>query len=144
MRGYNYNNVRQLKPTPLIGERIIAAASYMTAGLVGFIWIILSHISGKTLKPFVKFHAFQSIFISILLYVAQLIVSIFISVLSFIPFINKLVLALVFYIAQMPVVMKMSLLHLAIFGIAVYLIATSLLGRFSELPWVSDTIKKMI
>ena len=41
-----------------IAEKIIAAASYLTAGLVGFLWIILSQVTGSRLKNFLRFHKF--------------------------------------------------------------------------------------
>ena len=126
------------------GDRIISALSYLTGGFVGFIWIILSYISKKNLKSFVRFHAYQSIFISILCYLCTTIIGILLAFLKIIPFIGTLVLALVFYIAQMPVILGYSLLSMVIGGIILYLVITSLMGRFSELPWISDTVKKLM
>ncbi len=142
MRGHrNYNN---LHSTPVMGERLIAVLSYLTAGMVGFFWIILAHFTKKTLRPFIKFHAFQAIFISLLYYVASIFIGILLAFVKVIPFIGSFVLSIVFYIAHFPVVFGYSILHFAMFLVILYLVATAASGKFSNLPWISDTIKRMI
>lgn len=145
MRGSNYN-VRQLNPSPGMGDKIISAASYLTGGLVGFVMIILSFITKSNLRSFVKFHAYQSIFISVCAYVIKLVLEILLSVLSIIPFIGKLVLAVVFYVAQMPIpiLLGMSLLQFGIALAITYLVVTTFMGKYSEIPWISDNIKRMM
>ena len=52
-------------------ERILSSLSYLTSGMVGFVWLIITHLQGKSLSSFARFHIFQSIFLSIILYVAE-------------------------------------------------------------------------
>ena len=140
----NSNIYRTNFSEPNAAERVISALSYLTAGLVGFIWLIFTYVTGKPPRPFIKFHVFQSIFISILYYLAGIIFGILFSFLKIIPFIGTLMLNLVYYIAQQPIVLGYSILHFVIILIMVYLIITALQGKYSRLPWVSDTIKQMV
>ena len=48
-------------------ERIIAPLSYITMGMVGFIWLIIGLFTKARLKPFLQYHIFQSIFIALAL-----------------------------------------------------------------------------
>ena len=50
---------------PYMIERIVAALSYFTMGFAGFIWLILGLFTKARLRPFMQYHIFQSIFISI-------------------------------------------------------------------------------
>jgi len=142
MRGsYGYNRTSTLPSSP---EKIIAVLSYLTAGMVGFIWLILSHVTGKSLKPFLRYHVMQSIFISVIYFLAKIIVGIMLAFLKVIPFIGSLVLALVFYTAHMPLLFGFSILHFGILLVIAYLVVTSFMGQYSFLPWVSDNIRRMI
>ncbi|MFA6988591.1 MAG: hypothetical protein WC197_00845 [Candidatus Gastranaerophilaceae bacterium] len=140
----NYNNMPKGPASLTYGDKIISASTYLTGGFVGFIWIILAYISKKNLKSFVRFHAYQSIFLSILSYLLTIIISILLAFLKIIPFIGTLVLALVFYLAQMPIILGYSLFSLIVGIIVLYLVTTALAGKYSELPWVSDTVKKLM
>ncbi|MDD3150401.1 MAG: hypothetical protein PHV68_06165 [Candidatus Gastranaerophilales bacterium] len=142
MRGYK--NFGSYNTMPGMNERIISVLSYLTAGMVGFFWIVLSAITKRTLKQFVKFHTYQSIFLSILYYVAKIVLNILLSVIKIIPIIGKLFFALVFYITQMPFIFGFSILHTAIIVVLVYIIISCLKGKYTELPWVSENIRRMI
>ncbi len=132
---------RDSEPLPL--ERLIAALSYLTMGLIGFIWMILGAILKLGLKPFLKFHIFQSIFLSILFYLLSSAVSLVLGLLSYIPFIGGIISTITFYIAT-PLFGPFSFLNLIFITFIAYLIITSLRGKFSYIPWVSDIIKTNI
>lgn len=133
------------KPQPIAqGEKIIAAASYLTAGVVGFIWIIISQIAGGRLKNFLRFHIYQSIFLSILYYVFNIILTILIGIVVKIPFIGSLVYSVYFWLFDLKLIFDYSIVDTIIFLIIAYLVLNSLFGKYGRLPWVSKVIKSMM
>ncbi len=129
--------------TPYLIERIIAALSYLTMGMVGFIWLIIGLFTQASLKPFLKFHIFQSIFISLGFTVLSMFVGWLSNILSFIPFINKLV-AQINFLLNMPLIFDYSILQTIIYVFIIYLAVTSFVGKYSYIPWVSDIIDQNI
>ncbi|MEI8377151.1 MAG: hypothetical protein WCF95_01300 [bacterium] len=136
-----YNN-RLPNVTP--GEKIISALTYLTTGIVGFIWIIISHVSGSKIKPFLRFHIFQSIFLSILFYIFNLILTILIGIVVKIPLIGSLIYSVYFYIFDLKLVFGYSIVDALAFAIILYLVLSALTGREGKLPWVSDIVKGML
>lgn len=124
---------------PYMIERIVAALSYFTMGFVGFIWLILGLFTKAQLKPFLQYHIFQSIFISIAYFLLCMVCGFVLNILSFIPFINKLV-AQVTFIFNAPLFWQYSLIQVVLYAIIIYLAVTSFLGQYSRFPWVSDII----
>lgn len=129
--------------TPYLIERIIAALSYLTMGMVGFIWLIIGLFTQASLKPFLKFHIFQSIFISLGFTVLSMFVGWLSNILSFIPFINKLV-AQINFLLNMPLIFDYSILQTIIYVFIIYLAVTSFVGKYSYIPWLSDIIDQNI
>lgn len=129
--------------TPYLIERIIASLSYMTMGMVGFIWLIIGLFTKASLKPFLKYHIFQSIFISLGFAVLSIFVGWISNILSFIPFINKLV-AQINFLLNMPLIFDYSILQTVIYVFLIYLAITSFVGKFSYIPWISDIIDQNV
>lgn len=129
--------------TPYLIERLIAALSYLTMGMVGFVWLIIGLFTNARLKPFLQYHIFQSIFISLGFAVLSILVGWVSNLLSVIPFINKVV-AQINFLLNMPLIFDYSLLQTAIYAFLAYLAITSFMGRFSYIPWVSDIIDQNI
>ena len=129
--------------TPYIIERIIASLSYMTMGMVGFIWLIIGLFTKASLKPFLKYHIFQSIFISLGFAVLSRFVGWVSNILSFIPLINKLV-AQINFLLNMPLIFDYSILQTVIYVFLIYLAVTSFAGKFSYIPWISDIIDQNV
>ncbi len=129
--------------TPYLIERIIASLSYMTMGMVGFIWLIIGLFTKASLKPFLKYHIFQSIFISLGFAVLSIFVGWISNILSFIPFINKLV-AQINFLLNMPLIFDYSILQTVIYVFLIYLAVTSFAGKFSYIPWISDIIDQNV
>ena len=129
--------------TPYLIERIIASLSYMTMGMVGFIWLIIGLFTKASLKPFLKYHIFQSIFISLGFAVLSIFVDWVSNILSFIPFINKLV-AQINFLLNMPLIFDYSILQTVIYVFLIYLAVTSFAGKFSYIPWISDIIDQNV
>lgn len=131
------------KDTPYMIERIIAALTYLTMGMVGFIWLIIGLFTKARLKPFLQYHIFQSIFISLAFAVLSIFISWLSNILSFIPLINRLV-AQITFLLNMPLIFDYSLLQSVIYIFIIYLAFTAFIGRFSYIPWVSDIIDQNI
>ena len=129
--------------TPYLIERLIAALSYLTMGVVGFIWLIIGLFTQASLKPYLKFHIFQSIFISLGFTVISMLVGWISNILSFIPIINKIV-AQINFLLNMPLIFDYSLLQTVIYAFIIYLAATAFIGKYSYIPWVSDVIEQSV
>lgn len=124
-------------------ERIIAVASYLTAGIAGILWLVLAAFMKKRVKTFLLYHIMQATFISIayVLFI-ELYKCLFI-VLVKIPIINSLFLFLNGIIFNpLPLFWGMSLMQVCTTTLIVYLAVTSFMGQFSYIPWVSDIIKR--
>ena len=128
-----------MKPEPI--ERIIAPLSYITMGMVGFFWLIISLFTKARLKPFLQYHIFQSIFISLLFAVIAIFLGWVSNLLSLIPFISTLV-AQITFLLNMPVLLGYSIIQLFVYLLIIYLAVTSFLGQYSYVFWVSDIINQ--
>lgn len=136
MRSYNsskYNN-------PYIIERLVSALSYVTAGLIGFVWLLLGIFTKSNLRPFLKYHIFQSIFLSIAYFLLIQVFGMIASIINFIPLIRN-IFSMIIFPLMIPVVFGFSIIQILIYTVVFYLVITSLLGRYSYLPWISDIIK---
>ena len=124
-------------------EKIIAALTYLTMGMVGFIWLIVGLFTKARLKPFLQYHIFQSIFISLAFAVLSTLISWISNLLSFIPIINRIV-AQITFLLNMPLIFDYSLLQSVIYIFIIYLAVTAFIGKYSYIPWVSDIIDQNI
>ena len=130
-----YNTINPL-------ERIISAASYLTAGMAGFIWLIIAAFMKKSIKSFLMFHIMQSIFLSIAYFIFIELYKLIFIILVKIPLINTLTLFINSVIFNpLPLFWGMSLMQIFTSVIILYLAITSFMGQFSYIPWVSDIIK---
>lgn len=129
--------------TPYLIERLVAALSYLTMGMVGFVWLIIGLFTKASLKPFLKYHIFQSIFISLGFAVISIFVGWVSNILSFIPLINKLV-AQINFLLNMPLIFDYSLLQTLIYAFLIYLAVTSFIGKYSYIPYISDIIDQNV
>ena len=125
---------------PALIEKIIAALTYLTMGTVGFFWLLLALFTKNSIKPFLQYHIFQSIFISIAFFLLNAILGLVMNILSVIPFVNQLVLQFTFYL-NAPFLLGFSLIQAVMYLIIGYLVVTSMQGKFSYLPYISDIIK---
>ena len=128
---------------PFMIERIVAALSYITMGFAGYIWLILGIFTKAQLRPFMQYHIFQSIFISIAYFLLCYILGFILNILSFIPFINTLVAQITFFF-NAPVFGHYSLIQTVIYAIILYLAITSFMGRYSRIPYISDIIDQNV
>ncbi len=129
--------------SPYMIERLVAGFSYLTMGMAGFIWLIISLFTKAGLKPFLQYHIFQSIFISLAFAVISIFVGWISNLLSFIPFINKLV-AQITFLLNMPLIFDYSLIQSVIYILLIYLAVMAFAGKFSYIPWISDIIDQNV
>ena len=121
-------------------ERIIAVLNYLTFGLVGFIYLILVGLKKCRLTPFLQYHVFQTFFLVILCWLLTVVISLVVQILSFIPFLNILVLKLLFYFNAPIFFNTYSIISGFKWLLLFYLCATSFMGSYSYIPWVSNVI----
>lgn len=122
-------------------ERVIAAASYLTAGMAGFIWWIIAILIKKNVKQFLIYHIMQSIFISIAYFIFVQLYQLIFVIVAKIPIIN----AFMFFINTiinnpLPLFMGLSLIQVLTTTVMFYLAITSFMGMYTYIPWVSDII----
>ena len=125
---------------PYLIERLVSALSYLTAGFVGFIWLLLGIFTKSSLRPFLKYHIFQSIFLSIAYFLTTQILGMLGSIINLIPFVRN-VFSMILFPLFIPVLFGFSVIQILIYTVLFYLVFTSLMGRYSYLPWISDIIK---
>ena len=126
---------------PYMIERIVAALSYLTMGMAGFIWLILGLLTKARLRPFMQYHIFQSIFISIALILIQMLLGILINIISIVPFVNTLVLNIVMLL-NMPLLFNLSIIQMLVSLLIAYLGITAFFGFYSYIPYVSEIISQ--
>ncbi len=130
--------------TPSFFERIIVVTNYITFGLVGFAYLIINAIRGGRMTTFLQYHIFQSFFLVMFYWLLSVFISLIAQVLSFIPFINILILKILFFFNNPIFFGHYSLVSGTVSLIIVYLVLTSIQGQYSYIPWVSDVIKRAV
>lgn len=124
---------RQIYPI----ERVVSAASYLTAGFAGVIWMVIAAVFRKNLTQFLLYHIMQSIFLSIAYFLLTVFARFIYIILYKIPLIN----AIPYYINMpLPFLFGFSLVQGITTTILLYLVITSFMGFYSYIPWVSDII----
>lgn len=121
---------------PYAIERLLSTASYLSAGFVGFIWMIIAALLKKQIRPFLMYHIMQSIFLSIALFLISQLAGLVYVILYKIPIINAIP-----YLLNMPLIGGLSVIQAFTTTIILYLAITSAMGLYSYLPWISDIIK---
>lgn len=122
-------------------EKLLAAATYLTAGGVGFVWLIIAAFLRKHVTSFLMYHIMQSIFISIAFFLISILGNLLLVIIYKIPIIN-----IIPYLINMPISMLFGLSVVQIFTtiITLYLAITAGLGYYSYLPYVSNIIKSNV
>lgn len=128
----------QISKNPYPIERILSAGTYLTAGGVGFVWLIIAAFLKKQVAGFLMYHIMQSIFISILFFLVSVLGNLVFVILYKIPIINAIP-----YLINMPLtfLFNLSLVQMFTTVIILYLAISAGMGYYSYLPWVSNIIK---
>ncbi len=124
-------------------EKVIAVLSYCTSGLVGLVFMIAILLMKKGLKPFLRYHIFMSIFLSILIFIVSWVLIFIINLLGYIPFVKAVVFSLTMFM-QSEILsvfgLHFSIITLLIFLLYTYLAVGAIMGKYTYLPWVSKII----
>lgn len=128
----NYNN-------PSLFEKLVAVLSYMFP-LIGFVFIIIAALMKKDLRPFLKYHIFQSIFIAFALWLVFTGLTYLFNLLSYIPLLKN-VIGMITFFMNTPIILGFSIITFVYCLFIIYLIIGVLRGSDSYVPWVSDIIK---
>lgn len=131
------------KPKILISEKVLSVLSYLTFGIVGFLWIFLANIKKKKIKYFLSYHIYQSIFIAVLLTLINYLFSTLFFICSKIPFIG-IVSATINYYLSVKIIsifgFQSTLVYLAVMFLKIYLIVGVIMGRYLYIPFVTKTM----
>lgn len=133
-----------MRSSVLPAEKLIATLSYFTFGTVGFVWILLGAFLKQNLRPFLKYHIYQSIFLAVLFFIVTQALIFIVNVLAYIPYLNA-ILGLSAYLLNVSILnvawIHLSIVQISVFMLIVYLSAGVVKGQYSYIPWVSDIIK---
>ena len=128
---------------PDIKEKTGAVAAYLTLGIWGFIWLLISRKSYYEQKDFVRFHCFQSIFIGILFMFVpqgvQILFSLIIQIIGLIPgttLINNGLNSIHGFIQL--------IIHYGSLALILYCVIFCIYGKYTNIPWISQLINRML
>ena len=123
-------------------ERIIASGSYLTMGLVGFVWFLLSYfVLKKEMSKFLSCNIFQSFIISILCAVLSIVYDIVMRIIFAIPFIGKFFYFLHVLIFSTPIFNTLTLANFITLAILLYLSIFPLFGTLPFIPYITNVVK---
>lgn len=130
--------------TPVsIGDRIISVISYVTAGWVGLIYMVILYFVGKPASLFLRYNIFQSIFISFFYFLLCMIFGFISNILLQIPLINALV-SWFILLFNRPVIFEYSAIQSFVMGLFIYMTVMALMGKIPRVYWVSRIIDKSV
>lgn len=130
--------------TPVsIGDRIISVISYVTAGWVGLIYMVILYFVKKPASLFLRYNIFQSIFISFFYFLLCMIFGFISNILLQIPLINALV-SWFILLFNRPVIFEYSAIQAFVMGLFIYMSVVALLGKMPRVYWVSRIIDKSV
>lgn len=127
---------------PTKWERIIAGFCYLTFGLVGLLYIILSGRSGQS--SFFRFHFLQSIILGIIGLLLSWCSGIFVTIISAVlgmidglaPGIGT---QLAYWLSQTIVIIVRAAYLLLVYGLI-----WAFLGKYAEIPFISDLVRRQM
>ena len=122
-----------------IFDRLVSFLSYVTAGWGGMIALVILYIRKKNPSKFLRYNAFQSIFISLMFFIISYGLELILKILSYVPFLNYIV-AFISLQFTKPVFFQYSLGQVLIIGLTLYMAIFALLGKYPRVYWVSSKI----
>ena len=126
--------------TPVsIGDRIISVISYVTAGWVGLIYMVILYFMNKPASLFLRYNIFQSIFISFFYFLLCMIFGFISNILLQIPLINALV-SWFILLFNRPVIFEYSAIQTLVMGLFIYMSVFSLFGQYPRVYKLSKII----
>lgn len=114
---------------PSLLDRVISALSYLSAGWIGLIYMVVLYFARKGSSKFLRFNVYQSIFISFAIFVIGMIYTLFFDLLTHIPFIQIIVSWIDLFLSK-PTFGNYSILQALVVVYLAYVVIWSLLGKF--------------
>lgn len=128
---------------PNIKDKIGASVSYLTLGIWGLIWLLISSRSYFDQKDFIRFHCYQSIFVGLLyMFIPQgfaILFSLIIQILGLIPFLAPVTNGL--HVAHG--ILQQGF-HYGLLALIVYCVIFSLFGKYTNIPYISQIANRML
>ena len=128
---------------PDLKEKIGASATYLTLGIWGFIWLLISRKHYYDQKDFIRFHCFQSIFIGILyMFVPQglaILFSLIIQIIALIP--GTTIITEPLHVIHGLI---QSFIHYGSIVLVIYCVIFCLYGKYTNIPWISQMTNRML
>lgn len=121
-------------------NRLISMICYLTAGFFGIIYFIFMYMVKKPMSSYVVFNIYQSIFISIFLYILSFVYRIFLDLIGIVPFVGKYVLTLDSIIFKIPIAYGYTIAGLLVLMFSLYFVINCLLGIKPYVPFVSQIV----
>lgn len=118
-------------------ERIMACLCYVTLGWAGALILIAQALFKMQPTRFITYHVFQSIFFFFTLHVVSMLAGLVVMLIAPIPVLNNIPILLN---AAIPMFGGLSIIEALLWTVVIYLVFTSLLGKYSFLPWFSKIV----
>lgn len=128
-------------------EKFISIVSYFTMGLFGLFWLILAYSVKKKLRYFLQYNIVQSLLISILLAIFNLLIDIIFSLLSLIPIFDGIIAILNWFISVKVISIyyfSFSIFELIIFLLLGYISIGVLINKISYVPCLTNLVQKIM
>lgn len=128
---------------PNIKEKIGAAVAYLTLGIWGLIWLLISGKNYFDQKDFIRFHCYQSIFVGLLyMFIPQGFAILFSLAVQIIGLISKAA----FITDSMHVIhgIIQSVFHYGLLALVIYCVIVSLFGKYTNIPYISQIANRML
>lgn len=122
-----------------VADRVVSLLSYITAGWVGLIYLVIMYFRKKNPSVFLRYNVFQSIFISFFYFVLCMTLGFIANLLLAIPFINTIV-SWFILIFNRPIVLEFSIIQIFMIGLFLYMSVFAFIGRYPRVYWVSKII----
>lgn len=129
-----------MRSAPSVFDRLISVATYLTYGMVGFVWLLASFFLKADISHFQRYHIYQSLFFTLTLWLASTVLGICFSALGALPLLREVVLNTLMFFTQTPIYFGFTLVHFVLLVFLAYLSIGALLGKYSYLPFISDVI----
>ena len=132
--------MNQINKIPSLLDRSICAATYLTGGTVGFVWLIYCSVQEKTISKFIRYHAIQSILLGVLVILVNEVIQYFYNFIHFLPFIGGILANIFGLFTTYPLLGGCSIYQLALLTFMMYMTLTSFQGQFTRIPWITEKI----
>lgn len=158
-------NIHQFRGNPTLINKLCVAFVYIILGytvtafqpqaifsiyfILGLLYFLIIHRQRASIKYFVRYHLIQAFFLNISISMALWLLTATISFFSAFPGLNIIGTFAVHYLFEYPLFQSQnvdafspSLINVFILCIALVVSFYALMGKFTELPYISDAVRR--